>query len=66
MRRFEHFTDKELELMRTGLVQWNEQVKATISNEGTHVDARKIKVKFSEELTKLTNEIREEIYGRNI
>lgn len=66
MRRFEHFTDKELELIRTGLMQWNEQVKATISNEKIHADARKIKIKFSEELTKLIDEIREETYRRKL
>ncbi len=58
------FSDRHLELIVTALVQWNEQVKATISNEKFSEGVREQKRKFSEELTKLIREIREEMYRR--
>ena len=60
------FTDRHLTLISTALIQWNEQIKATIYNEGFSEEVRKYKRKFSEELTELIQEIREEMYRRKI
>lgn len=60
------FTYRHLELIATALVQWNEQIKATICNERFSEEVRKHKRKFFEELTELIHEIREEMYRRKI
>lgn len=60
------FSDRHLTLIFTALMQWNEQGKATISNERFSEEVRKYKRKFCEELTELIREIREEMYRRKI
>lgn len=60
------FSDRHLTLIFTALMQWNEQGKATISDERFSEEVRKYKRKFSEELTELIQEIREEMYRRKI
>lgn len=60
------FSDRHLTLIFTALMQWNEQVKATISNERFSEEVREHKRKFSEELTELIQEIRGEMYRRKI
>ena len=59
------FSYRHLELIVTALMQWNEQIKATICNERFSEEVRKHKRKFSEEITELIQEIREEMYRRN-
>ena len=60
------FSDRHLTLLFTALMQWNEQVKATISNEGLSEEARELKRKFCGELTELIQEIRKEMCRRKI
>ena len=60
------FSDRHLTLIFTALMQWNEQGKATISDERFSEEIRKYKRKFSEELTELIEEIREEMHRRGI
>ena len=60
------FSYRDLELIKTALVQWNEQIKATIYNERFSEEVRKHKRKFSGELTELIQGIREEMYRRKI
>ena len=58
------FNYRHLELISTALIQWNEQIKATICNERLSEEVRGYKRRFSEELTELIQEIREEMYRR--
>ena len=60
------FTYRHLELISTALMQWNEQIKATISNERFSEEVRERKRKFSEELTELIQGIGEEMYRRKM
>lgn len=60
------FSDRHLTLIFTALMQWNEQGKATISDERFSEEIREYKRKFCEELTELIQEIREEMYRRKI
>ena len=60
------FKYRHLELISTALMQWNEQVKATISDERFSEGVRGQKRKFSEELTELIQGIREEMYRRKM
>lgn len=60
------FNYRHLELIATALIQWNEQIKATISNERFSEEVREWKRKFSKELTELIQEIREEMHRRKI
>ena len=60
------FSDRHLTLIFTALMQWNEQGKATISDERFSEEIREYKRKFCEELTKLIQEIRGEMYRRKI
>lgn len=62
----DNFSDRHLTLIFTALMQWNEQGKATICDERFSEEVRKYKRKFCEELTELIQEIREEMYRRNI
>lgn len=58
------FSDRHLELISTALIQWNEQIKATISDERFSEEIREHKRNFSGELTELIQEIRGEMYRR--
>lgn len=58
------FSYRDLELIRTALIQWNEQIKATIYDERFSEEEKELKRKFSGELTELIQEIREEKYRR--
>ena len=60
------FSDRHLTLIFTALMQWNEQVKATISDERFSEELRELKKKFCRELTELLQEIREETHRRGI
>ena len=60
------FNYRHLELISTALIQWNEQVKATISDERFSEEVREYKRGFCEELTELIWEIREEMYRRKL
>ena len=60
------FSYRHLELIVTALIQWNEQIKATISDERFSEEEKEYKRKFSGELTELIQEIREEKYRRKI
>lgn len=60
------FSYRHLELIATALMQWNEQIKATIYNERFSEKEREYKRKFSGELTELIQGIREEMYRRKI
>ena len=60
------FSYRHLELISTALMQWNEQIKATISDERFSEEVKEYKRKFSGELTELIQEIREEMYRRKI
>lgn len=60
------FSDRHLTLIFTALMQWNEQGKASICDERLSEEVREYKRKFSEELTKLLQEIRKEMYRREI
>lgn len=60
------FTNRDLTLISTALMQWNEQIKATISNERFSEEVREHKRKFCGELTELLQEIRKEMYKREI
>lgn len=60
------FSDRHLTLIFTALVQWNEQGKITISDERFSEEIREYKRKFCGELTELIQEIREEMYRREI
>ena len=60
------FKYRHLELISTALMQWNELVKGSISNERIPEGEREYKRKFSEELTELIQELREEMYRRKI
>lgn len=60
------FSDRHLTLISTALMQWNEQIRATISNERFSEEARELKRKFCGELTELLQEIRKETYRRKI
>lgn len=67
MRRWDdNFSDRHLTLISTALMQWNEQIKGTISNERFSEEVRGLKRKFCGELTELIQEIREEMYRRKI
>lgn len=60
------FKYRHLELISTALMQWNEQVKTTISDERFSEGVREQKRKFSEELTELIQGIREEMHRRKM
>ena len=60
------FNDRHLTLIYTALMQWNEQVKITISDERFPEEVKEYKRRFCEELTELIWEIREEMYRRKI
>ena len=60
------FSYRHLELIATALMQWNEQIKGTISDERFSEEVREYKRRFSEELTELIQEIREEMYRRKL
>lgn len=60
------FNYRHLELILTALMQWNENIKATISNEHISELERGLKRKFSGELSELIQEIREEMNWRKM
>ena len=67
MARWDYsFNYRHLELISTALMQWNEQIKDTISNERISEVERERKRKFSEELSELIQEIREEMNWRKM
>lgn len=65
-RWHDSFSDRDLTLIFTALMQWNEQVKITISDERFPEEVKEYKRGFCEELTELIWEIREEMYRRKI
>lgn len=60
------FNDRHLTLIFTALMQWNELIKINLLNECISEKEKKRKRKFSEELTELIQEIRKEMYRREI
>lgn len=60
------FSYRDLELIATALMQWNEQIKVTIYDERFSEKEKEYKRKFSGELTELIQGIREEMYRRKI
>ena len=60
------FNYRDLELIATALMQWNEQIKATIVDERFSEEVKEYKRKFSGELAELIQGIREEMYRRKI
>ena len=64
MRRFEHFTDKELMDIRTGLIVWQTAHSDRLCDSTYPDELRDNTMKFVERLQKLIQEIREEFIER--
>lgn len=62
----DRFNYRHLELIFTALMQWNEKIKESISNEHISEVERGLKRKFSGELNELIQEIREEMNWRKM
>ena len=66
MRRFEHFTDKELRDIKTGLIVWQTMYSDQLQNSDYPDELRDNTMKFLERLQKLIDEIRTEFTWRMV
>lgn len=64
MRRFEHFTDRELIDIRTGLLIWQTTYSNQLQRNDYPDEMRDSTMKFVERLQKLIDEIRTEFTWR--
>lgn len=64
MRRFEHFTDRELIDIRTGLLIWQTTYSNQLKRSDYPDEMRDSTMKFVERLQKLIDEIRTEFTWR--